>query len=309
MSWRDLGVAPLVGAARARRRRGRRRRARRDRDRRGSRTSGSSGSCRYSKTARPAGRRAPRANVLLERPCRRRPGKRPKSGGRAGPPRGAQHAPRPAAFSVGERPVAVEVVDGVGDAGQRVGLTRPGPSSSGRTLARSRPLRRSPRVGGDDGTDAVRHRRSARPRTTTRRSQFPTRFRQSRREARSTILSTARAGRQRAEDRAPVPAQARGAERVGDRRRRVPQQQRALQAQGQQAGDPARPERQLRRGRRARRAAASPRRRTGCRRPRASSISAVTAASVSEDRPIARRTSRAMTLPEPSQIEFSGACR
>ena len=121
-------------------------------------------------------------------------------------------------------------------------------------------------------------------------------------------LGYGRAGREGSQYRSPVPAQARGAERVGNRLRGVPQQQRTLETQREKSGDSPRPERQLlgvaELG--VSRLTASSKRGSA---PRASSISAVTAASVSDERPIARSTSSAMTLPEPSQIELSGDCR
>ena len=81
----------------------------------------------------------------------------------------------------------------------------------------------------------------------------------------------------------------------------------ALQAQRQQLGQPPRPARlaaaQLGAQLRARRG------RTGWSAPAAASSSASTAATASGSRVIARSTSSAVTLPEPSQIELSGASR
>ena len=116
------------------------------------------------------------------------------------------------------------------------------------------------------------------------------------------------AGRQRAEGAAPVAAEPRGAEGVGDRRVAVADQQRALERQRHPLDDAPGPRLdRLEVGELVAQARRSPRR-------GAASVAGGLADLGEEglerppgSRTIARSTSRHWTLPEPSQIEFSGA--
>ena len=114
---------------------------------------------------------------------------------------------------------------------------------------------------------------------------------------------------QRAEAQAAVAAQARGAEGVGDRGlgawRTSSEPWRASASPRPRAGRGAR----RRRGRRARRAGPRRRRRGGGRRRPPARPRRGRRPSTAGSRASARRTSSALTLPEPSQIEFSGASR
>ena len=103
------------------------------------------------------------------------------------------------------------------------------------------------------------------------------------------------------------PAEPGGAERVGDVRRGVPHQQRALQHQRHRLDQP--PGRALVGRRRGPCRAGRPPRPAARSAPRASATSASSASTAAGSRASARSTSSALTLPEPSQIEFSGASR
>ena len=96
-------------------------------------------------------------------------------------------------------------------------------------------------------------------------------------------------------------------ERRRDLGRRVPQQQAALQAQRQQPA--IRRARARSRPRSSARSSRHARGRTSWSAPAAASSSASTAATAPGSRVTARSTSSAVTLPEPSQIELSGASR
>ena len=126
---------------------------------------------------------------------------------------------------------------------------------------------------------------------------------------RATIAAQVGAAGERAERAAVLRAEAGGAERVGDRRGRVLHQQGALQAGGHLAGEPAGAD--LERGGVGQRLEHASRWRGRGAGPRrgARPTSMIQASSASGSRDSARSTSSALTLPEPSQMEFSGDSR